>query len=342
MKKTNLKLADFWKRLGVVKLGRVIPTSKWGSATVAVFTVAALTVAGTAFSASFLSSYGLGLFVGMPFCLGMVSVLIYGYHERRTFGQSLLVCAYSIVIAGAALLLVAFEGLICLIMAAPLALALSLLGGMVAHVVLRNAWWRQDSDKLICAAILAIPTLIGAEHLSAPEAPLLCVKTAIEVKAAPETVWRHVVSFSDLPSSRDWLFHLGIAYPIRAEIRGQGVGAVRLCEFSTGPFVEPIEVWDEPHLLKFSVTKNPAPMEELTPYREVHPPHLDGFLVSQEGQFLLTKNSDGSTHLEGTTWYQHHLWPAGYWQIWSDFIIHRIHKRVLLHVKNLAEQEDVK
>ncbi|MSR43657.1 MAG: hypothetical protein EXS19_06450, partial [Pedosphaera sp.] len=57
--------------------------------------------------------------------------------------------------------------------------------------------------------------------------------------------------------------------------------------FSTGPFVEPIEIWDEPRLLRFGVTKNPPPMEEWTPYKNVHPPHLDGFLASERGQFQL-------------------------------------------------------
>jgi len=317
----------------------VIPESRWGSAGAAIFTVICLTLVGTALSTSYLLSYGAGLFVGMPFCLGMVSVLIYGYRQRRTFGQSILICLYSVIVAGVALMAFAFEGAICLIMAAPLAVILALLGGIIAHAILRSAWWKQDSDKLICTVILAIPSLIGLEHLNAPEAPLLCVRTAVEVKATPETVWRHVVSFTELAPPKDWLFQIGIAYPIRAEIRGHGAGAVRLCQFSTGPFVEPIEVWDEPRLLKFSVTANPAPLEEWTPYRHLDPPHLHGFLVSQGGQFLLTKNPDGSTHLEGTTWYRHHMWPASYWQIWSDLIIHRIHQRVLDHVKNLAERD---
>jgi hypothetical protein len=45
----------------------------------------------------------------------------------------------------------------------------------------------------------------------------------------------------------------------------------------------------------------------------------------------------GRTLLEATTWYHHHLWPADYWQLWSDHIIHTIHLRVLRHVKQLSE-----
>jgi hypothetical protein len=77
---------------------------------------------------------------------------------------------------------------------------------------------------------------------------------------------------------------------------------------------------------------------EWTPYRKIYPRHLDNFLVSRRGQFLLTPLPDGRTRLEGTTWYVHSLWPAAYWQAWSDFIIHRIHERVLIHIKRLSEE----
>jgi hypothetical protein len=124
---------------------------------------------------------------------------------------------------------------------------------------------------------------------------------------------------------------------MRAEIFGSGPGAERHCVFSTGAFVEPIEVWDEPRLLRFSVTSNPPPMEEWTPYPAVHPPHLDGYLVSNGGQFLLEPLEDGRTRLSGTTWYRHSMWPEGYWKLWSDAVIHRIHLRVLRHIKGQAE-----
>ena len=80
-------------------------------------------------------------------------------------------------------------------------------------------------------------------------------------------------------------------------------------------------------------------MEEWTPYEEVHPPHLVGFLASNGGQFLLERLPRGRTRLEGTTWYRHSLWPAPYWRLWSDVIIHKIHLRVLRHIERLSETE---
>jgi hypothetical protein len=73
---------------------------------------------------------------------------------------------------------------------------------------------------------------------------------------------------------------------------------------------------------------------------DIHPRHLKGFLVSEQGQFKLTPLPNGRTLLEGTTCYRHTMWPVRYWQIWSDYIIHAIHRRVLNHVKALAEAEE--
>ena len=77
-------------------------------------------------------------------------------------------------------------------------------------------------------------------------------------------------------------------------------------------------------------------MREWTPYSGVEPSHLRGFLVSRAGQFLLTPLPGGHTWLEGTTWYRHTMWPATYWRAWSDYVIHRIHLRVLRHIARLS------
>ncbi|HEY2787631.1 MAG TPA: hypothetical protein VGJ05_21925, partial [Fimbriiglobus sp.] len=153
------------------------------------------------------------------------------------------------------------------------------------------------------------------------------------------TVWKLVLAFPPLDEPTDLLFRTGIAYPQRAEIHGRGVGAVRHCVFSTGAFVEPIDVWDEPSQLSFRVTDQPPSMKELSPF-DIHPPHLNNILVSQFGQFRLDRLPDGRTRLEGTTRYVNRMWPAEYWGVCSDYIIHRIHTRVLDHIKKLAEAEN--
>ena len=121
-----------------------------------------------------------------------------------------------------------------------------------------------------------------------------------------------------------------------AQLVGQGVGAIRYCNFSTGSFVEPITVWDEPTLLAFNVEEQPIPMKELSPY-DIEPKHLHGYFTSTKGQFHLSEISHKTTLLEGTTWYYIKIKPEIYWKQWTDFLIHKIHNRVLEHIKEESE-----
>jgi hypothetical protein len=305
--------------------------------TAVLLTVSSLALIG--FGVASLRTYGWAVFVAIPLFIGLGAVLLYGRNvPARSFGQYFAVASLALALVGTGLLLLAMEGAICLLMAAPLAFLLALLGVSLG-VALQTSFEDSLSTPAVFLLLLAAaPVLMGAEAATQRQAPVYAVRTALEVDAPPEVVWKNVVSFRELPPPEDWLFHTGIAYPVRAEIRGRGVGAVRYCEFSTGPFVEPVEVWDEPRRLAFRVTANPPSLQELSPYGTIHPPHVRGFLVSRHGQFLLTALPGGRTRLEGTTWYQHGLYPAGYWRLWSDWIIHRIHLRVLEHVKQLSEE----
>jgi len=166
----------------------------------------------------------------------------------------------------------------------------------------------------LCCSCLT-PSVQWIEHLLTPRPPVFVVRSSVEIKASPKDVWKQVVAFSQIEPPHELLFREGVAYPIRAEIVGKGAGAERHCVFSTGVFVEPVQIWDEPRRLKFSVTENPPPMEEWTPYHHIEPPHLHGFLKSEGGEFLLTSLPNGNTRLVGTTWYQHGLWPAAYWRL---------------------------
>src|SRR6478609_9654560 len=270
------------------KFLHLIPTSKLGSALVAVGISVALALTMAWLGIELWGSYGWSIFVGIPFSMGFLAAIIHGLSEEQTLGRCIVVANLSVLLMGLAMILLAIEGIICLLMAAPIAFAVATIGGMFGFAVQTTFQWRDKSPRLYCSLLVLLPLAMKLEHEIPPALPLLAVKTSVVVNAPPEKVWKNVVSFSQLPTPSEMIFKLGIAYPIRAEIHGCGVGAVRHCNFSTGPFVEPIEVWDEPRLLKFSVTKNPEPMQEWTPYRDIHPAHLNGYLESRAGQFILT------------------------------------------------------
>jgi uncharacterized membrane protein YhaH (DUF805 family) len=318
-------------------LGRWIPRSGLGAALVSMGVTLVIGFVFSVLGTEVLRSYGWGLFVALPFCLGLFSVLTYSYHEPRSLSSCMGVALAPIALIGAVLLLVMLEGIICILMAAPFAVALAALGGAFGYSIQAGFWAQKGASVAFSLVFLFAPAFQSVEHWVKLQPEIFEVRTSIEVNAPPQEVWDQVVAFAEIPPPKELLFRAGLAYPIRAEITGHGAGAVRHCVFSTGPFVEPIEVWDEPRLLRFGVTSNPAPLNELSFYGHIEPPHLHGFFVSEHGQFQLTALPDGRTRLEGTTWYKHTMWPAAYWRLWSDYIIHRIHIRVLEHIRSASE-----
>jgi len=272
--------------------------------------------------------YGWTIFLLLPGVLGATASWVV---RPATGSGAASAGAITVIAAACLLLLLGLDGLLCIAIALPLTVPLGALGALLVYLAASS----QYRTRGVTMVLLLSPASVLYDAKAPPR--VFEVRTTITVAATPEQVWKQVVSFSDLPEPREWFFHAGLAYPKRAHIDGSGPGAVRYCEFSTGPFVEPIEVWDDPRLLRFRVTENPTPMEEWSPYAKVRPKHLHGYLVSERGQFRLTPLANGRTLLEGSTWYQHGLWPAEYWRWWSDAIIHCIHWRVLNHVRMLAE-----
>lgn len=324
------------------RIGRVIPQSEFGSAVFGILLTAILALLETVFSTNGLGKYGWGLFVGIPFFLGLNSSMIYGFHRPRPLGKCILVATLSTTLVGAGLFAFAMEGIICLAMAFPLAIVIALFGGFIGYVLQKRPSFAGNTLRVASVLFFLIPGLILFEYSVGENPPLYEVKTSVVIKSDLQTVWKHVVTFSQLPPPTEAMFKTGIAYPIRAEMHGHGVGAERHCVFSTGAFVEPITVWDEPRLLAFDVSGQPPAMEELSIYSDVHPPHLENYFLAKRGQFELKSLPDGTTLLEGTTWYQNRYWPAPYWHLWSDYVIDGIHNRVLFHIKSLAEQESQK
>ena len=281
--------------------------------------------------------YGLALFAAMPFAIGLVATLLYSFHEYRKFSECISVSVLTVLISFIALIIFAIEGLVCLVMAFPFAIVFAILGAFIGYKIQCKSSISSGKSKFILLILFFVPLIMGMEYAFDPQPKLISVKSYVDIEASTEKVWQNVLAFPALPEPNRFLFKIGIAYPTHAEIEGKGVGALRECHFSTGAFIEPITIWEENKLLRFDVVEQPDPMRELSPYKNIHPTHLDGFMKSKQGQFLLTKLPDGKIRLEGTTWYTNKMWPQMYWNAWSDYIIHQIHVRVLEHIKNISE-----
>jgi uncharacterized membrane protein YhaH (DUF805 family) len=278
-------------------------------------------------------TYSAGLFLGVPFTVGYISSYIYNRGYDRPPGQSIVIAMASVAIGAGLLILFALEGAVCTVMAMPIALAIAFPGAVLGRIVARRGVHAAMGGGMA----LVVPLFVGVEPRATP--PTHEVVTIVEIAARPEVVWRHVVMFPELPPPSELLFRAGVAAPVRARIEGSGVGAIRYCDFTTGSFVEPITAWDENRLLAFDITAQAPPMTELSPYRDVNPPHLDGYFRATHGEFRLTPLAGGRTRLEGRTTYLVDMFPQRYWTLPAGRIVAAIHERVLRHIAALAEEE---
>jgi uncharacterized membrane protein YhaH (DUF805 family) len=278
-------------------------------------------------------SYSTGLFLGVPFTIGYISSYIYNQGHARPAGESVIIALVSVAIAGGAVMVFALEGAICTAMALPIAFVVAWPGAVLGRIMARRS-----TDPAVGAGLaLLVPLFLFVEPQ--PRPPNHEVLTVVEIAAPPDVVWRRVVSFPELPPPTQLLFRAGVAAPRRARIEGTGVGAIRYCDFTTGSFVEPITAWEESRLLAFDITSQAPPMTEWSPYRDVNPPHLDGYFRATHGEFRLTPLPGGRTRLEGRTRYVVAIFPQSYWTLPAGRIISAIHDRVLQHIKALAEED---
>lgn len=280
-------------------------------------------------------NYAFGLFIWLPFVIGLLSTLIQGYGVEIVKRRLRNISYLTLFIFCLGLLVFAWEGIICLIMALPIGAFFTWVGYRTGRFIINQKI--KGTPAVIILLGFSVPLFMAFENSEKISETIYPVTTSVEINAPPEKVWENVIVFTPLKEPQEFIFKTGIAYPINATIDGHGVGAIRHCNFSTGSFVEPITVWDEPKLLRFSVVDQPEPMKELSFYN-IHPNHLHGYWVSKQGQFKITRLANGHTLLEGTTWYANKIKPDFYWSIWSNYIVHCIHRRVLVHIKEESEK----
>ena len=278
--------------------------------------------------------FGLATFLALPFAIGVSG----GVVIRRaggTFGQAV---GAAMTLIGAVILVLCaclMEGIICVVMAAPIGAAIAFVGVVVGYFLART---KAADGTLQSAAWLSIIVIVALEGWN-PPAPLEATTSSEVVINAPAArVWAELHDIRDLPPTENLLFQFGVAHPISTVTDGQGVGAARLCKLSTGDMPEIVTVWKPGQELRFKVLSTPPSMRELGFFGQtIDTTHIHSAYASLEGGFKLTTLPDGRTRLVGESHYLLNIAPASYWNLWTEEIVHMVQRRVLEHVKTRAE-----
>ena len=293
-----------------------------------------LTILAVATSTLVFGVYGSGLFVVSPLIIGAVTAYI-GNRRSDIGGRATWALVKSAaVLGGLALLALALEGLICILVIAPLWLLISAIGGLIGRAIARAT---HRPPRSTSAALAVIPLVYALEAIF-PASVSFENQVSIDIKAPPAAVWRSITAMGHIEEPPGLLFRLGLAHPLSGRLVGEGVGAERHGEFSTGIAVERITEWIPNHRLGFVVLNDVPTVRELSPYHHVHAPHVVGYFATTLASFELEDRGAHMTRLTLRSTHVLRLEPTLYWLPLVNWVVEENKARVLRHIRVLAER----
>ena len=237
-------------------------------------------------------------------------------------------CALVVLVAA----LLAWEGAICVIMALPVMLVCSSIGGMMAGAL--------SSRRLVVAPLVAILpwAVMPAERGVVHPARHTTSTSEITIDAPVGTVWPLVVSVDTiLPTEhRRALFtSMGFPRPIAATIDRPGIGGVRTATFERGViFRERVTEWAPERRLSFTIDPITVPDDAMDPHVEIGGPYFDVLTGTYELQPLeggRTRLVLRSEHRTSTAFNLYAAW-------WADRVMASIQRNILVVLRDRAER----
>ena len=275
-------------------------------------------------------SYGYGMSLVSPLVIGATTGYLGNREGDIGVSRTLTLAASAASLGGVALVTFALEGIVCIIMAAPIGIASAMIGSGLGRTIALST--RRPPVAGLCAA-----TLVFAVEAAMPATTRFDTTETVVIDAPPERVWNSIENMGPIEEPPALPFRLGVAYPLRGEIVGEGIGAVRLGEFSTGTAVERITEWAPQRKLGFVVVTDVPGVRELSPYQHVHAPHVVGYFLTRNTSFELRPLPDGRTEIVERTSHELKLDPILYWLPMARWVVHLNNVRVLAHISRQAE-----
>ncbi len=241
----------------------------------------------------------------------------------------------SVLITMAVSLVVKWEGVICLVFAAPIMLVTSLIGGGLARVLSKRRI-RSAPGRLSAVAFPLIVILVES-HFANP-IQMRSVETDVLIHAPAVVVWEnirsvHTISSSELPDS--WVTRIGFPKPIAATLSHDGMGGVRRASFTGGlVFTETIHRWEPDSDLQFSIHANADSIPPTT--LDEHVTIGGAFFDVLEGEYRLEQRPDGILlRLSSEERLSTHLNP--YAGLWTDAVMRSIQNQILEVIRKRCE-----
>ena len=193
---------------------------------------------------------GMAFFIALPIILGFT----FGEKNLKSVGILGLIVALSIFLL--LLLYWELEGIVCILMAAPLILLGVGIGVFIKYLYLTLT--KKDNDDLTIKSsilpFLFLTIVSFVEKRTSPEsASKEEVKTTITLPYSCLEVYDAIKSVNNLDGAKPFLMQLDLPIPIKCILEEEKVGALRTCYFEKGKIIERVTALSKGKLLKMDV-----------------------------------------------------------------------------------------
>lgn len=239
-----------------------------------------------------------------------------------------------IVIMGSIFIL--HEGVICLVMLAPLWITFGWLG---AWIMRQQRHWAVDPNTFQ-SSLLFLPLMAGTLEAQVPVPhDRYAVVREIVIEATPDEIWPYAVANAHIAESEGrWTFTqdvLGIPRPRATTLSGTGKRAVRTAYWGDKiNFEERITQWQPGRVLGWAFAFTNSSLQDYTD-KHISP---DGeFLKIDSGDYTLTRLSPTRTRLSLRTNYIAKTHLNAYAALWGEVMLGDIQSNVITIIKQRAE-----
>ncbi len=273
----------------------------------------------------------------VPLAVGALTIWWSPEPDRRQWRSAIFVPWWACGIAALIVWLFFIEALICVLMALPILLLMSSLGGLTMCAFLRRRAGRGSGTML--GILLLAPYLVAPlEGQFALSDQWNTVETQIEIQADAATVWANLIAVPTIqPAERtaSLLFDLlGAPRPLAATLNYAGVGGIRRGLFTGNlAFIETITHWEPERQIVWSIRADTSQVTQ-APWGEIGGRYFDVTAASYRVEPLgagRVRLSLDSTHRLSTR-------LNGYGALWTRWGLSEFQQQVLQIIKTRSEE----
>lgn len=273
-----------------------------------------------------------------PISVGAIAVWWVAGEDRIPIARQVNVSTSAMLLFIVAMFATLLEGVICLVLVAPVFFAAAAVGGLIAGYVHNHHRIKHAS----LSAYLLLPVLAAPiEGLLPPSQSIQSVTNTVHIAAPPERVFARLADVRGIrPEELGFTFvhAIGLPKPLAAEMQCTTAGCVRTSRWEKNVwFQEVITQSSPPHAMRyrFVIPSGGIPRDALDRHVEVGGEYFD--LV--DGGYALTQAPDGGTELSLTTRFVNKSQLRIYGDLWGRMVLSDFHGAILGLMKVRAERK---